>query len=145
MFKICEEASEDFSTFIHRSVNTPTIFFVLFRLWVWICLLVADLHALLLEDLLILLQKQDDKLVLKCLSPAPGSKYQDNKVCDEHIKTFSNKRSDEQCEWGRTLQLWKESPWNLSQGDVNIGADWGINWTLLTDHFIWALIPRDIQ
>ena len=35
---------------------------------------------LLLEDLLILLQKQDDKLVLKCLSTTFTAGYQDMKV-----------------------------------------------------------------
>ena len=35
---------------------------------------------LLLEDLLILLQKQDDKLVLKCLSTTFSAGYQDVKV-----------------------------------------------------------------
>ena len=40
----------------------------------------ADLHVLLLEDLLILLQKQDDKLVLKCLSTTFSAGYQDVKV-----------------------------------------------------------------
>lgn len=43
-------------------------------------LLFADLHVLLLEDLLILLQKQDDKLVLKCLSTTVSAGYQDVKV-----------------------------------------------------------------
>ena len=45
----------------------------------------ADLHVLLLEDLLILLQRQDDKLVLKCLSTTFSAGYQDVKVtslCD---------------------------------------------------------------
>lgn len=40
----------------------------------------ADLHVLLLEDLLILLQRQDDKLVLKCLSTTVSAGYQDVKV-----------------------------------------------------------------
>ena len=40
----------------------------------------ADLHVLLLEDLLILLQKQDDKYVLKCLSTTVIAGYQDTKV-----------------------------------------------------------------
>lgn len=40
----------------------------------------ADLHVLLLEDLLILLQKQDDKYVLKCLGTTVIAGYQDTKV-----------------------------------------------------------------
>ena len=43
-------------------------------------LIFSDLHVLLLEDLLILLQKQDDKLVLKCLSTTFSAGYQDVKV-----------------------------------------------------------------
>jgi hypothetical protein len=39
----------------------------------------TDLHALLLEDLLVLLQKQDDKYVLKCQSMSMKG-YSDNKV-----------------------------------------------------------------
>lgn len=38
-----------------------------------------DLHALLLEDLLVLLQMQDDKYVLKCQSMTMTG-YQNNKV-----------------------------------------------------------------
>ena len=45
-----------------------------------VVLLFSDLHVLLLEDLLILLQKQDDKLVLKCLSTTFSAGYQDVKV-----------------------------------------------------------------
>lgn len=44
-----------------------------------------DLHVLLLEDLLILLQKQDDKLVLKCLSTTFSAGYQDVKTTHSPI------------------------------------------------------------
>lgn len=44
-----------------------------------------DLHVLLLEDLLILLQKQDDKLVLKCLSTTFTAGYQDMKTTHSPI------------------------------------------------------------
>lgn len=39
-----------------------------------------DLHVLLLEDLLILLTKEDDKLVLKGLSTTLSAGYQDIRV-----------------------------------------------------------------
>ena len=44
----------------------------------------TDLHALLLEDLLVLLQKQDDKYVLKCQSMS-GKGHQDNKVSNSYF------------------------------------------------------------
>ena len=47
----------------------------------------SDLHVLLLEDLLILLQKQDEKLVLKCLSSTFQAGYLNEKVTS--CKTFS--------------------------------------------------------
>lgn len=50
------------------------------RNWPLTVLFFSDLHVLLLEDLLILLQKQDDKLVLKCLSTTFSAGYQDVKV-----------------------------------------------------------------
>ncbi|KAK2573471.1 Rho guanine nucleotide exchange factor 1 [Acropora cervicornis] len=45
----------------------------------------VDLHVLLLEDLLILLQKQDDKYVLKCLSTTVIAGYQDTKTTHSPI------------------------------------------------------------
>ncbi|XP_078379689.1 rho guanine nucleotide exchange factor 11-like isoform X2 [Oculina patagonica] len=49
-----------------------------------------DLHVLLLEDLLILLQKQDDKLVLKCLSTTISAGYQDVKTTHSPIIKLSS-------------------------------------------------------
>ncbi|XP_046852424.1 rho guanine nucleotide exchange factor 11-like isoform X2 [Xenia sp. Carnegie-2017] len=45
-----------------------------------------DLHAILLEDLLVLLQKQDDKYVLKCQSM---KSYQDNKTTHSPVLKLS--------------------------------------------------------
>ncbi|XP_028401304.1 rho guanine nucleotide exchange factor 11-like isoform X2 [Dendronephthya gigantea] len=47
-----------------------------------------DLHALLLEDLLVLLQKQDDKYVLKCQSMSIKG-YQDNKTTHSPVLKLS--------------------------------------------------------
>ncbi|CAB4011601.1 rho guanine nucleotide exchange factor 11-like isoform X1 [Paramuricea clavata] len=47
-----------------------------------------DLHALLLEDLLVLLQKQDDKYVLKCQSMSMKG-YQDNKTTHSPVLKLS--------------------------------------------------------
>ncbi|XP_020614021.1 rho guanine nucleotide exchange factor 11-like isoform X1 [Orbicella faveolata] len=49
-----------------------------------------DLHVLLLEDLLILLQRQDDKLVLKCLSTTFSAGYQDVKTTHSPIIKLSS-------------------------------------------------------
>lgn len=57
----------------------------LFQRSLYVIFVSADLHVLLLEDLIILLQRQDDKLVLKCLSTTFSAGYQDVKVtssCD---------------------------------------------------------------
>ena len=56
----------------------------LFQHSLYVIFVPADLHVLLLEDLIILLQRQDDKLVLKCLSTTFSAGYQDVKVtpCD---------------------------------------------------------------
>ena len=74
---------------------------------------------LLLEDLLILLQKQDDKLVLKCLSTTFTAGYQDMKVIAAAVTNpevnergsslirrrtyFSSKRKNL---WSRRKELW---------------------------------------
>ncbi|XP_022805907.1 rho guanine nucleotide exchange factor 11-like isoform X2 [Stylophora pistillata] len=50
----------------------------------------VDLHVLLLEDLLILLQKQDDKLVLKCLSSTFQAGYQSEKTTHSPIIKLSS-------------------------------------------------------
>ena len=47
-------------------------------------LIFTDLHAVLLEDLLVLLQKQDDKYVLKCQSMSAKG-HQDNKVSNSYF------------------------------------------------------------
>ena len=52
----------------------------LFQHSLYVIFFSADLHVLLLEDLIILLQRQDDKLVLKCLSTTFSAGYQDVKV-----------------------------------------------------------------
>lgn len=80
-YQVCQVHFNAYSSFVQG--GSASMNFLLIRQLTNVTnvvLLFSDLHVLLLEDLLILLQKQDDKLVLKCLSTTFSAGYQDVKV-----------------------------------------------------------------
>lgn len=78
-YQVCQVHFNTYSSFVQWGAGSMN-FLLIHQFLTNDVLIFSDLHVLLLEDLLILLQKQDDKLVLKCLSTTFSAGYQDVKV-----------------------------------------------------------------